>query len=119
MNAIFEHFTCSLATRHVRRRLARVIPALGLALVAYSVVQRVRAKGLRRGGLDALLDLTPVVGQVKAVYDTLENSFSWPGVKPVRTGSHGPRAPMPPSSALVMRIKHSFGVVLTAWWSIA
>ena len=37
------------------------------------------------------------------------NSFSWPGVKPVRTGSQGPRAPMPPSSAFVMRIKHSFG----------
>ena len=27
------------------------------------------------------------------------NSFSWPGVKPVRTGSHGPRAPMPPVPA--------------------
>src|SRR4029079_12219659 len=45
------------------------------------------------------------------------NSFSWPGVNPVRTGSHGPRAPIPPSSAFVIRIKHSFGTVLIAWWS--
>ena len=36
------------------------------------------------------------------------------GVNPVRTGSHGPRPPMPPSSALVIRIRHSFGAVLTA-----
>jgi hypothetical protein len=78
MNATFQHFTRSLASRHVRRRLGRAIPALGLALVAYSLVQRVRAKGLRRGGLDALLDLTPVVGQVKAVYELFAGDIITP-----------------------------------------
>jgi hypothetical protein len=78
MNAIFDQLARSLAARHVRRRLARAIPALGLALVAYSVVQRVRAKGLRRGGLDTLLDLTPVVGQVKAVYELFAGDIITP-----------------------------------------
>lgn len=59
----------TLASRQARRRLTRVVPALGLALTAFAVVQRVRAKGVRRGGLDALLDLTPLVGPIKAVYE--------------------------------------------------
>src|SRR6266487_1169039 len=45
------------------------------------------------------------------------HSFSCDGVKPVRTGSHGPRAPMPPSSAFDKRTRVDFGVVLTAWLS--
>jgi len=39
------------------------------------------------------------------------HSFSCDGVNPVRTGSHGPRAPMPPSSAFWMRTNVDFGVV--------
>src|SRR5205807_990290 len=38
------------------------------------------------------------------------HSFSCAGVKPVRTGSHGPRAPIPPSSAFWMRMIVDFGV---------
>src|SRR6266508_2757588 len=45
------------------------------------------------------------------------HSFSCAGVKPVRTGSHGPLAPMPPSSALLTRTNVDFGVVFTAWLS--
>src|SRR5881392_3813283 len=45
------------------------------------------------------------------------HSFSCDGVNPVRTGSHGPRAPMPPSSAFWMRTNVDFGVVFTAWLS--
>src|SRR5256885_9471699 len=45
------------------------------------------------------------------------HSFSWDGVKPVRTGSHGPRAPIPPSSAFDTRTNVDFGVVFTAWLS--
>jgi hypothetical protein len=79
-NATLTHLTRSLASRHVARRVSRAIPVLGLALVAYSVVHRMRAKGLRRGGLDALLDLTPVVGQIKAAYELFASDI----IKPAR-----------------------------------
>ena len=78
MKAIIEQIIRFLATHQVRRRLMRAVPVLGFALAAYSVVQRVRTKGVRRGGLDALLDLTPVVGRIKAVYETFAGDIITP-----------------------------------------
>jgi hypothetical protein len=54
-----------------RKRLLRAVPVLGLLLSAALVAHKVRAKGWTRGGIDAALDLTPVVGRLKAVYEWL------------------------------------------------
>lgn len=57
------------AVRGAKWKLARAIPVLGIVFSAFFVVQKIRAKGARRGGVDAALDLTPVVGRLKAVYE--------------------------------------------------
>lgn len=64
-----------LATRRVRKSLIRAIPVLGTAFAASHVVRSVRAKGARRGGFDAALDLTPIVGTVKAIYESFRGDL--------------------------------------------
>lgn len=78
MKAIIEQIIRFLGSRHARRRLGRALPVLGFAFAAYSVFQRVRTKGVGRGGLDALLDLTPVVGRIKAVYEAFAGDIITP-----------------------------------------
>jgi len=58
-----------LLSATVRRRLVRTIPVLGTLFAALHVVHKIRVKGARRGGIDAALDLTPVVGRIKAAYE--------------------------------------------------
>ena len=58
-----------VAVRGAKWKLARAIPVLGIVFSALFVVQKIRTKGARRGGLDAALDMTPVVGRLKAVYE--------------------------------------------------
>lgn len=69
MHPLVKQLALTVASHHVRRRLPRFVPVLGAAFAAYAIIQRIRAKGWGRGSLDAALDLTPIVGQVKAVYE--------------------------------------------------
>jgi hypothetical protein len=51
------------------RRLLKAVPILGVGIAAYAGYANVRRKGWVRGGVDTALDLTPVVGRVKALYE--------------------------------------------------
>lgn len=68
----------SLLSSRVRRKLMRTIPILGTVFAAMHVVRKVRVKGARRGGIDAALDLTPVVGRVKAIYELFRGDIIQP-----------------------------------------
>lgn len=56
-------------TRAARRRLTRALPVVGIAFAAFHAAQKIRTKGYARGALDVALDLTPVVGRAKAIYE--------------------------------------------------
>ena len=56
-------------TRAAKRRLARAVPVLGVAFAAAHAAQKLRDKGAVRGAIDVALDLTPVVGRAKAIYE--------------------------------------------------
>jgi len=57
--------TKKILRRGAQRGLVRVIPGLGFVLAATRVRSKIRDKGWGRGGLDAGLDLVPVVGRSK------------------------------------------------------
>ena len=51
------------------RRLLKAVPLLGPGIAAYAAYANIVRKGWIRGGTDTALDLTPVVGRAKAVYE--------------------------------------------------
>ncbi|MDQ3035241.1 MAG: hypothetical protein M3Y87_22735 [Myxococcota bacterium] len=67
-----------LAKRGAKWKLARAIPVLGIVFSAMFVVHKIRTKGARRGGVDAALDMTPVVGRLKAVYEFFRGDIIQP-----------------------------------------
>lgn len=58
-----------LSQRAFQRRLIRAVPVVGMVVSALWIVRRIRQKGVARGALDVALDVTPVVGRIKAVYE--------------------------------------------------
>lgn len=62
----------------VTRRLLRSVPLLGPSLAAYAGYSNVKRKGWVRGGVDTALDLTPVVGSVKAVVELFRGELIEP-----------------------------------------
>lgn len=70
--------TRNLAQHGAKRKLVRAIPFLGSVFSALYVAQRIRTKGVRRGAVDAALDLTPIVGQLKAVYELFRGDIIAP-----------------------------------------
>lgn len=58
-----------ILTRAAKRKLIKAVPIVGPAFAAYHAMEKIDRKGFVRGGIDAALDLTPVVGRVKAVYE--------------------------------------------------
>lgn len=73
-----------LAERNARGRLMRAVPVLGMLVSLFYVVHKLRTKGLRRGGLDVALDLTPGVGRAKAVYESFRGDLIPPPPPRVR-----------------------------------
>jgi hypothetical protein len=65
-------------TRAARRRLARAVPVIGIAFAAFQAAQKIRAKGYVRGAIDVALDLTPVVGRAKAIYEFFRGDIIGP-----------------------------------------
>jgi hypothetical protein len=61
-----------------RRRLVRAVPVLGVAFAAFHAAQKIREKGYVRGAIDVALDLTPVVGRAKAVYEFFRGDIIGP-----------------------------------------
>ena len=62
-------------TAVVRRKLIRAIPLVGPIFAVFHVAETIREKGPARGGLDAALDLTPVVGRAKALYEAFKGDI--------------------------------------------
>ena len=58
-----------LLAKAAKRGLVKAVPVVGTAFAASGVANRIREKGWVRGGIDAALDLTPVVGRAKALYE--------------------------------------------------
>jgi hypothetical protein len=65
-------------TRAARRRLARAVPVVGVGFAALHAAQTIRAKGRVRGAIDVALDLTPVVGRAKAIYEFFRGDIIGP-----------------------------------------
>lgn len=65
----FKKVGKKLFRRAGRRGLIRAVPILGPVYAGYRAAGKIQRKGLLRGGADAALDMTPVVGRVKAVYE--------------------------------------------------
>jgi len=68
-------------TRAARRRLARAVPVVGVAFAVFHAAQKIRAKGHVRGAIDVALDLTPVVGRAKAIYEFFRGDIIGPDVE--------------------------------------
>jgi hypothetical protein len=68
-------------TRTAKRRLARAVPVVGVAFAAFHAAQKIRAKGYVRGSIDVALDLTPVVGRAKAIYEFFRGDIIGPDVE--------------------------------------
>jgi hypothetical protein len=68
-------------THAARRKLVRAIPVVGIAFAAFHAAQKIRAKGYARGALDVALDMTPVVGRAKAVYEYFRGDIIAPGAE--------------------------------------
>lgn len=58
-----------MAHHGVKRKLLRAIPLAGVAFSAFYVWRNIQTKGAARGGVDSALDMTPVVGRIKALYE--------------------------------------------------
>jgi hypothetical protein len=65
-------------TRTAKRRLARAVPIVGIAFAVAHAAQKIKTKGYVRGGIDVALDLTPVVGRVKAIYEFFRGDLLGP-----------------------------------------
>ncbi len=60
-----------LSSRAARRKLVRAMPVVGTAIIALEARGRIREKGATRGAIDIALDLAPVIGTAKAIYEAL------------------------------------------------
>jgi hypothetical protein len=68
-------------TRAAKRRLARAVPVVGVAFAAFHAAQKIRTKGYVRGSIDVALDLTPVVGRAKAIYEFFRGDIIGPDLE--------------------------------------
>lgn len=64
-----------VGTHVAMHKLVRAIPLIGLVLTVFFAARTIRRKGLRRGGVDVALDLTPGVGRAKALYEAFQGDL--------------------------------------------
>ena len=55
----------------VMTKFTRVLPWIGVAFAVAALASTMRRKGVLRGGLDAALDATPIVGGVKMIVERM------------------------------------------------
>ena len=67
------------------RGLIKAVPVLGPAVAAFAGYTNVRKKGWIRGGVDTALDLTPMVGRAKAVFEFFRGDLIDPPAERIRS----------------------------------
>lgn len=67
-----------LTSRVAMRKLVRAMPFVGPAVIAVQARRTLREKGARRGALDIALDLAPLIGTAKVLYEALYGDLIQP-----------------------------------------
>lgn len=67
MNEIIKQHALRFTHKLATRKLLKAVPVLGAVFAATLAYRKVQEKGLARGAVDTALDLTPIVGRIKAL----------------------------------------------------
>ena len=93
MNESLGYRVFSAVHKVAARKLLRAIPVVGAVVAATYAYRNVREKGLKRGAIDTALDMTPVVGRIKAVTELVTGDLIPP--PPVRVREDAVALPAP------------------------
>ncbi len=90
--AVKDHLI-SFAKKRATKKLIKMVPVVGAVFAAGMVYNNVQEKGLKRGALDTALDLTPVIGRVKAVTEFFVGDLIEPSAEAKRNARWEGRVP--------------------------